>query len=187
MIDEIITGVLKAEGWDTYTDHPADKGGPTKWGITLKAWQDYTGKPVTAFNMKAITESEARLFYQRKYVIEPGFNRIANPILMALLIDAGVNHGTRAATKWLQRAIGATQDGVLGPKTLQAVAQKPWDDTYCLVLSYRIRLYGYLVSRDPKLKAAKEAGFRLQAEFSEGWNARAAKWLERLAEYVTGG
>lgn len=176
MIDEIITDILKAEGWDAYTDHPADRGGPTKWGITLEAWQDYLGKPVTASNVCGITESEARLFYHRKYIIEPRYDKIISTFLMAMTVDAAVNHGPRRATKWLQRAVGAAQDGVLGPKTLAAVNYK--DDIVVALkfLSYRVKFYGYLVTRDPS-----------QAVFAHGWNNRAAKWLERLVDYYTGG
>lgn len=186
MIQDIITDVLKAEGWDAYTNHPADRGGPTKWGITLEAWEEFVGRPCTARDVQAITEAEARTFYQRLYVVEPGFHLLPD-ILMALMVDCAVNHGQRAAVKWLQRAVGAKQDGDLGPKTRELVGLQTPSATYLKVCASRVRLYGYLVTRDPKLKAAKDAGFRLQAEFSHGWNNRAAKWLDHLATFYLRG
>lgn len=186
MIDDLITDVMRAEGWDKYTDHPADRGGPTKWGITLKSWGDYLGKPVTAFNVRGITEAEARRFYLDKYVREPGFASLPDPLL-SLVVDSGVNHGPRAATKWVQRSVGAKADGFLGPITLQAILQADVRSVYLKVLAHRVRLYGYLVTRDPRLKEAIAAGFRLQAENSNGWNNRAAKWLDRLADFLTDG
>lgn len=176
MIDAIITDILKAEGWDTYTDHPADRGGPTKWGITLKAWGDYLGRSVSAFNVQGITEQEARVFYHQKYIIEPGFDRLHNNFLIAMAVDAGVNHGPRRAVKWLQRAVGAVQDGVLGPNTAQAVNRQDEICTALKFLSYRVKFYGHIVTRDPS-----------QAVFAKGWNARAAKWLERLVDQYTCG
>lgn len=176
MIDEIITDILKAEGWDTYTDHPADKGGPTKWGITLKAWGDYLGQPVSAFNIQGITEAEARLFYHRKYILEPRFTDIQSHFLLACVVDAAVNHGPKRATKWLQEAAGVTADGVLGPVTASAVNRA---DDICLALKFlalRVRFYGAIISRDHS-----------QAVFAKGWNARAAKWLERLVDHYTCG
>jgi lysozyme family protein len=175
MIDEIITDILKAEGWDKYTNHPADRGGPTKWGITLKAWGDYLGKPVTDWNVKGIKEAEARVFYREKYIVGPGFHALSSDFLKALVVDAAVNHGPRAATKWLQRAAGVQQDGALGPITIRQVNRT--DDVVLALkfLAYRVKFYGYLVTRDPS-----------QAVFAHGWNARAAKWLERLVVQSTG-
>ena len=57
MIDDLITEIMKAEGWDKYTNDPADRGGPTKWGITLKAWSEYHGLDLTAEDIQAITYS----------------------------------------------------------------------------------------------------------------------------------
>lgn len=167
MIEQIITDILKAEGWDTFTDHPADRGGPTKWGITEAA---YGG------DVRNITEAEARLFYRRKYIVEPHFDEINPTFLMAVVVDAAVNHGTRRAAKWLQRAVGATQDGRVGPQTLARVRDQDTTVTVLKFLSYRVKFYGYLVTRDPS-----------QAVFAHGWNNRAAKWLERLADYYIGG
>lgn len=176
MIDEIITDILKAEGWDKYTNHPADRGGPTKWGITLEAWGDYLGRPVSVYNVQGITEAEARIFYRQKYIMEPKFTRIRSDFLMACVVDAAVNHGPRTATKWLQRACGAKQDGVLGPKTAEAVNDSDWVMLSIRFLSYRVRFYGTIISHDHS-----------QAVFAKGWMNRAAKWMERLVEAAARG
>lgn len=181
MIEELITDVLKAEGWDTYTNHPADKGGPTKWGITLKAWSEYRGHEVSEHDVQSITEAQARDFYEKLYVIGPKFNQLPEK-LVALVVDSGVNSGPRAASKWVQRAVGAKQDGWIGPETLQSVWNANHLTTFLRVVAYRTKLYGRLVSRDPKLKLAKDAGFRLQAEFASGWNNRIMGYVLGLAE-----
>ena len=175
MLDEIITDVLKAEGWDKYTNRPNDRGGPTKWGITLKAWGDFVGEPVTAQDIMEITEDEARQFYRSEYVYGPKFDQLPEPLL-SLTVDAGVNHGPRAAAKWVQRAIGARQDGVLGPKTFARLHYADPLEVSMRVLASRIRLYGRIVTKD-----------HTQAENAHGWNNRAAKWLGRLADFYTGG
>lgn len=171
-IEEIITDVLKAEGWDRYTDHPADRGGPTKWGITLRAWGEYLGQEMTPADVRAITETGAREFYRKRYVVDPHFHHLPAK-LMALIVDCGVNHGTRCATKWLQRAVGVKQDGILGPITLAKVQAAEPFRTYVLVCAFRIKLYGRLVSRDHS-----------QAVFAAGWNNRAAKWLIFLSDQL---
>ena len=183
MIEQLITDVLKAEGWDKYTNHPADKGGPTKWGITQKKWSEYVGFHATAEDIQGITETGAREFYHKLYIIEPQFDQLPQ-LLIPLVVDSGVNSGPKRASKWVQRAVGARQDGKIGPNTLTAVRDSNHIAIFLKVVSFRCKLYGRLVSRDPKLKAAKGAGFRLQAEFAAGWNNRVMGFLERLAEAI---
>ena len=183
MIEQLITDVLKAEGWDKYTNHPADKGGPTKWGITQKAWSEYSGHYASEQDIKDITETGAREFYLKLYVIAPFFDQLPQ-LLIPLVVDSGVNSGPKRASKWVQRAVGARQDGRIGPKTLTAVRASNHISTFLRIVSFRCKLYGRLVSRDPKLKAAKDAGFRLQAEFAAGWNNRVMGFLEGLAEVI---
>lgn len=175
MIEEIITDILKAEGWDTYTNRPNDRGGPTKWGITLKAWSEWRGHDVTAEDVQSISEEQARDFYEMAYYIAPHFNQLPD-MLKAMVMDCGVNHGVRAASKWVQRAVGAKQDGWIGPKTLAAVNEQNPIVTYQRICAYRFKLYGRIVTKDPT-----------QAEFAWGWNNRGAKWLMRLADYLIGG
>src|SRR5574343_485278 len=40
-IETMLDNLLKTEGG--YVDHPADKGGPTNYGITIPALNEYTG------------------------------------------------------------------------------------------------------------------------------------------------
>ena len=176
VIEEIITDILKAEGWDTYTNHPADRGGPTKWGITLEAWGEYLARPVSAFNIQGITEHEARTFYRNVYFTATKYDRIDSEFLIACVADAAVNHGAKRASKWLQRAVGVAQDGSIGPITLQAVNAANPTVVALRFLAYRVKFYGYIVTRNPS-----------QAVFASGWNNRAAKWIERLADYHEGG
>ena len=181
MIEGIITDVLKAEGWDTYTNDPADRGGPTKWGITQKAWSGYVGFHATPADIQAITEAAARDFYEKEYVTAPKFDQLP-VMLVPLVVDCGVNHGVRAASKWVQRAVGARQDGWIGPATLATVGQQNPISVYLRVSAFRIRLYGKLVSADKQLKAARDQGFNLQAKFAAGWNNRGTKFLLGLAD-----
>ena len=178
-INDIITDVMKAEGWDKFTNDPADKGGPTKWGITKRAWEDYTGRQCTERDIMAITEGEARKFYRILYVEDPNFHKLPT-LLRPLMVDCGVHHGVSRASKWLQKAVGVPEDGVVGPQTLAAVnGALAWDPDfgdvalYSRIVAYRVRLFGVIVSRDPT-----------QARFISGWNNRAAKWLLRLSNHT---
>jgi len=107
-IDQVITDVMKAEGWDAYTDDPDDAGKETKWGITVASARayGYLG-PV-----KDMTEAVARAIYRKRYVDEPRFADVVaiEPNIGAELIDTGVNMGTAVAATFLQRWLNGFND-----------------------------------------------------------------------------
>jgi lysozyme family protein len=170
--DHWIDELLRREGWPKYTDLAADRGGPTKGGITLAAWREYTRNPTaSAADVEAITEPQAREFYRLRYVLP--FAGVRDALLAELLIDCGVNHGVRHAAKWVQWAAEVKQDGVLGPVSLAAINAAAPLELVLWVNAFRIRLYGRLVSRDHS-----------QAVFAAGWNNRAAEFLESAARQI---
>src|ERR1044072_5116460 len=116
---QIIDDLIRREG-DKYTDHPADKSGPTKYGITLNTLQAYRRRQdpryvATAADVADLSEGVARLIYMRTFILDPGFDQLDNEALRSFLVDAGVQHGPEDAVRWLQAAIGVKVDGKLGP------------------------------------------------------------------------
>jgi lysozyme family protein len=102
-IDDLIDELIAREG--DYVHHPADRGGPTRWGITeaVARRHGYHDK------MIQLPRTEAATIYKRIYWDAPGFADVAAiaPNLAAELFDAGVNMGTGTATGFLQRALNA--------------------------------------------------------------------------------
>lgn len=179
--ERMIEEILRREGWPTFTDHPADRGGPTKGGITLEAWREFTGRPdASVEELRNISDAEGRVFYFLRY-LQP-FSGVSDESLRELLVDCGVNHGVRTAVLWIQQAAKVKRDGRLGPITLAAIKNGTAIELFCATLALRVRLYGRLVSSDPVLAQARAAGFRTQAENAAGWNNRAASFLEQLGE-----
>lgn len=166
---DIINEILRREGG--FVDHPADRGGPTNYGITMATLSQWRGRQVTTDEVRNLTESEARRIYLQEYLIRPGFNRLTNPKLQALVVDCGVNHGVSRAAKWLQRALGVTEDGVLGPVTLTAAQEASARLIYARVLATRARFYGRIITDDPQ-----------QAAFAAGWAHRLAEFIEDVAD-----
>ena len=124
LIDQLIT----REGG--YVDHPADRGGATRWGITIAVARanGYHGP------IRTLPKSVAAAIYESVYWRTPGFGRIATraPRLAAELFDTGVNMGTGVAIGFLQRALNAlncgasdfpdlTLDNAIGGATLAAL------------------------------------------------------------------
>ena len=88
----VIQDIIKREGG--YVDHPNDKGGPTKYGITLKTLAAWRGEVLTGSDdVKALTKEEATRIYREEYSLKPRFSLIENRSLRNLLIDSGVQHG----------------------------------------------------------------------------------------------
>lgn len=168
MVESIIDDIIRREGG--FINHPADRGGPTKYGITAKTlggWR-HLGRTATSDEVAALTEAEAREIYRHRYIIEPGFDTITHPALQVLLVDSGVHSGPQKAVHWLQTAVGAATDGVIGPKTLAAIAATDQNKLYSKVLAARVRHLGRLITNDPK-----------QSVFAAGW-------MNRMAEFVEG-
>lgn len=163
--EQIIDDVLLREGG--YVDHPADHGGPTNFGVTLSTLGAWRGKPVTADDVRSLTEGEARDIYREMYVHRPGFNRIADDRLRSLVIDAAVNHGAKRAVKLLQAALKITVDGTLGPETIKALFATEAKSLYLGLCAERVRFYGRILSADHS-----------QVVFASGWMNRMADFIE---------
>ena len=148
--------VLAKEGWGTYTNYPSDPGGPTRWGITLATLSASRGHPCTAQDVMNLGEDEALSIYRAQFWHPISGDQLpAGVNLMAF--DCSVNQGPGHAARWLQGAVGVTQDGLIGPNTLKAInATNP-----CTLIeafkAERLRAY----ENDP--------GW---ATFGHGWEAR---------------
>ncbi|PHR15250.1 MAG: hypothetical protein COA41_16650 [Sphingopyxis sp.] len=128
-IDALIDQIIALEG--DFSNHPADRGGPTRWGITeaVARLHGYIG------DMRHFPREQAAAIYKRKYWLRPGFDRVAllAPSISTELFDTGINMGTSTATVFLQRALNALNrnardyreisvDGKIGSKTLNALS-----------------------------------------------------------------
>jgi lysozyme family protein len=116
--EEALRKVLAHEGG--YVNHPKDPGGMTNLGVTRRVWEKWTRKPATEADMKALTPAMVAPLYRAQYWDAVRGDDLPGGVDYALF-DAAVNSGPRQAVKWLQRAVGATDDGKMGPATLAAV------------------------------------------------------------------
>lgn len=124
----LIEDVIDREGG--YVDHPADRGGATRYGITqaVARAEGYTGA------MRDLPRALAARIYRRRYWQAPNFAAVATraPLLAAELFDTGVNMGPSVAATFLQRILNALNrqqrdwgdiavDGNIGAQTLAAL------------------------------------------------------------------
>lgn len=125
IFDQIIDDVIKTEGG--YVDHPADRGGPTMYGITQVVARDngYYGP------MNKMPRTVAASIYYNRYIHRPNFDSVyqISATIGIELIDTGVNMGPGTAAIFLQRwlnAFGVADgdlfvDGKIGGLTLNAL------------------------------------------------------------------
>lgn len=108
-----------------FVNHPSDPGGATMCGVTLTTYRTYFGQARTIDELKRIPAADVEHIYRVGY-----WNRCRCGELPAgvdhFVFDYAVNSGPITAIKDLQLTVSTTTDGVIGPKTLDAVkAMKP--------------------------------------------------------------
>jgi lysozyme family protein len=116
--DDSFAAVLKHEGG--FVNHPKDPGGMTNLGVTKAAWEAYLGHSVTEENMRALTPFIVKPFYKAQYWDKIKGDQLPSGVDYAAY-DLAVNSGTGRAAKYLQQIAGVAADGVIGPKSIEAI------------------------------------------------------------------
>ena len=143
-----------------YVNDINDRGGITKFGIAKNANPD--------LSITTLTYDAAKRVYFKKYWLAGDCADIATfaPKLAMMHFDGCVNHGNGRASRLLQEAVGATIDGDIGPKSLEAIKRAcgaPGGELKVCerVAQLRRQFYQQIVRRD--------AG---QQRFLNGWMKR---------------
>lgn len=141
-----------------YSNHPSDPGGETMWGVTKRVAQanGYRGE------MKDLPVDVAKQIYHKDYWSPVRADQLPD-VLRYPVFDAAVNSGVRQSIRWLQEAVGAKIDGVIGPQTVSFASKS-----------------------DPEITVRKMLGIRLQFmtdlstwhSFGRGWARRVASLLK---------
>lgn len=173
MIQTIIKNIIKREGG--YVNHPADRGGPTKYGVTEKALTHWSGRTVTEEDIKNISKTTAYEIFYHQYFIIPKIDTLPQQ-LHEIMLDMSVNHGFRRAIRILQRTltlldISLKVDGYIGPITLNAVddaiSRKSLKNLINNLIDARVAFYDQIIKNDST-----------QTVFRNGWINRAESFRE---------
>lgn len=173
--NKCINEVVKREAG--YVNHPADKGGPTNFGITQAVAREY------GFfgDMRDLPEATAIKIYDEEYWQHIRLDDVQNFSLdlANFLFDFAVNSGVVNATEQLQRLLNSLNhcedfypdidvDGGLGQQTLSAldmlVSRRGLDGLKVLEKSINALRIAYLVD----VTESKES----QEQFTFGWLLR---------------
>lgn len=159
---EIIAGIIEREG-AAFTDHPDDRGGPTKYGITLATLQ-WWRPGSTRHDLQQLSEDAAKECYAKLY-IQP-FNWMPPGRCKVFVIDCAVNHGMKNAVKFLQRALETSPDGNVGQATKHAMDYADQDELFIKLIKYRLKFYSEIVEKD-----------KTQLKWLRGWINRVVGML----------
>jgi lysozyme family protein len=112
--------ILHHEGG--YVNHPSDPGGRTNLGVTQAVWEDWVDGPVTEDEMRSLTVADVTPIYKKNYWDRARCDDLESGIDFSVF-DLCVNGGVGRGAKMLQKVVGVTQDGGIGPQTLAAVSR----------------------------------------------------------------
>lgn len=152
--DQCFDKLIAHEGG--YVNDAKDPGGETQWGISKRAYPQV--------DIKNLTRYAAKEIYKRDYWERAQCDKLP-PTLAYLIFDASVNSGIGQAIRFLQRAIGVADDGVLGPLTLASVQRFDAESLCARFLGQRLDFMTRLSTFD---------------YFGKGWARRVADQLKGL-------
>ena len=143
-----VTKVLEHEGG--YSNHIADAGGETKYGISSRAHPDV--------DIAGLTRAKAEHIYRRHYWdANPRLRDLTSQALATKVFDLIVNMNAAHAIKILQNAVNqlsgakdaVVPDGKLGPRTVQQANRLDPDDLLAAVRELAAAHYRGIVKRRP--------------------------------------
>ena len=152
-----------------FVNHPKDPGGMTNLGVTKKVYDAWIGRESTEAEMRALTPADVGPIYKKNY-----WDKVRGDDLPAgvdwAAFDWAVNSGAGRPAKAIQRIVGATQDGAIGPKTLQAVMDVEPEKIVEGVYDIRQKFYESLKTFDT---------------FGRGWTRRNQETLDQAKKLMS--
>ena len=152
-------------GW---SNHPSDRGGRTKYGVTQGTLDAYNDRMGRAIALSRLTPDQAADVYWIMYWLEMRIDKLPS-IVQGLMFDWSVHAGF-FAIRSMQRHVKTKADGAIGPVTLAALDKFIFDKGNGIVRALAIRRMKHLcrlVRRDRK-----------QGDFIVGWFDRVSYWLQ---------
>lgn len=156
--------LLKHEGG--YVNDPVDRGKCTNLGITLDTLKNYRNKATDCNDVKDLTKKEAEAIYKKNYWDKIKGDQISSQSVAELLFDYAVHSGISRASKVIQELVGVEADGVIGPKTVEAINKQDTKDLFERLKRNRKSYFDAIIRSNPS-----------QKKFLKGWNNRVDKFI----------
>lgn len=149
----IVAEILRHEGG--YVNHPADKGGPTKYGITQRSYPH--------LDIAALTKEQAADIYYRNWYLPLRCDQITDERVALKLLDIAINMGKVPALRLFQKALierghAIQATGRINDATVAAANKANPDKLLEAVRHRQADRYRAIIAADPS-----------QAVFERGW------------------
>ena len=122
--EQCLEWLLEHEGG--FVNDSRDSGGMTNKGITLNTYSRWLSEVMDVDAelgeeaMRNIPDAHVEQIYRQEYWNKVNGDQLPSGVDWAVF-DWGVNSGTGRAARMLQKCVGVTADGAIGPMTLSAV------------------------------------------------------------------
>jgi lysozyme family protein len=166
-----------------YENVPGDRGGPTKWGVTIGRLATIKGVKLpkagtSAYNrlvddLKALSPDEIKAIYKRDYWDAVRGDDLPPGVDFAVA-DFGLNSGPSRAAKYLCRCLGKPQSGTLNNDVVQAAHHADLDDLVNAYCDARASFLRGIVASNAS-----------QGKFLKGWLNRVSDVRKRSLKLVT--
>lgn len=153
----------KLEGY--FSNHPNDKGGKTKYGITESVAKNH------GYNVDTLTLSQAEDIYKRSYW-RTEFD-LFNEEIACFLFDCNVNHGYKGMSLILQRSINfltrdnIKEDGYAGNITYSRASKMNSKKLFTVLNAVRCQYFLNICTKNES-----------QEDFIYGWLNNRIFWRE---------
>lgn len=163
--------LLKNEGL-TFVNDKDDAGGPTKFGVTKKTYENFIGREVSVEEMNNLTIGTVKLLYMKEYWESLFLDKVQQLNIAIAVFDTGVLYGIGVAASLAQRTVniyGGTLkvDGVIGEESVKALDTVHQGDFLRMYRSLILARIETVISVNPQDK-----------KFRIGWVKRANKLLD---------
>ena len=166
--DKSLQLVLSHEGG--FVNHPRDPGGATNKGVTLQTFRRFFGPSKTVDDLRAISSEQLAHVYRSGYWEKCRCDQLPGGVDYAVF-DVAVNSGPGRAAKFVQAIVGATQDGAIGPNTLELVGTQD---------------AAKLINTLCDLRLAFLKGLSTFDAFGKGWTRRVSEVRSKALEMQRG-
>lgn len=180
--DKAIETVLSHEGF--YSNDPADKGGATKYGVSLRFLQSLgeslgdidSDGDVDIQDIKSLTLDEAKRIYRSQWWDKFGYSQIRDDSLATKVLDLSINMGATQAHRLLQTAINRlgidklVVDGKLGPKSFLAI-NRGYPTSLIIAKAYADEAARFYI--DLTFSRIRQMGLEQGGKYLFGWIRRA--------------
>ena len=155
--NECLKIILMHEGG--YVNHPKDPGGETNLGVTKRVYEEWGGTK----EMKDLTVEDVEPIYKKNYWDKIKGDDLPDGLDLCVF-DFGVNAGPGRAAKFLQKLLGVTQDGGIGPQTLGALQSAIGED--------KITQTREMIEKYQSMRQEYYEGLSTFDTFGKGWTRR---------------